>query len=67
MENLLDKITMDEWKMIDTYRRDHVDAAYATTMMAPSKEVLQIWSDSKQDLYKLLGNNLIIFIIRKQI
>ena len=60
MENLLDKITMDEWTMIDTYRRDYVDAAYATTKMAPSKQVLQIWSDSKQDLYKLLGNNLIV-------
>lgn len=60
MENLLDKITMDEWKMIDTYRRNYVDAAYATTTMTPSKQVLQIWSDSKQDLYKLLGNNLIV-------
>ena len=40
MENLLDKITMDEWKMIDTYRRDYVDAAYATTIMTPSIGVL---------------------------
>lgn len=60
MENLLDKITMDEWKMIDIYRQDYVDTAYATTTMAPSKQVLQIWSDSKQNLYKLLGNSLII-------
>lgn len=60
MENLLDKITMDEWEMIDTYRRNYVDADYASTTMAPSKQVLQSWSNSKRDLYKLLGNNLIV-------
>lgn len=60
MENLLDKITMEEWEMIDTYRQDYVDSSGAIATMAPSKQILQTWLDSKQNLYKLLGNSLIV-------
>ena len=60
MDNLLDKITMDEWEMINTYRQNYVDACCSTSTMLPSKELLQIWAHENQNLYKLLGNNLMV-------
>ena len=59
MENLLEKITINEWEMIDSYRRSYVDVN-CSDPMAPSKKVLGVWEKEKQDLYKVLGDNLMV-------
>lgn len=61
MENLLNKITSSEYEMIDTYRREYGDIdGVCTTPMVSSETFLEYWKDNKQDLCRLLGDNLII-------
>ena len=60
--DLLNKITENEYKMLDLYRQwysFHTDGS-GNKPVAPIKEVLGEWERSNQDLYKLLGENLII-------
>lgn len=59
MDNLLNTITADEWEMIDDYRDVYVGASI-TDPMTPSKEILNYWAEAKDNLYKLLGSNLLV-------
>ena len=60
-QTLFNHITKEEQEMMDWYR-DNFSGAYASASedKAELKEILQPWEDNKGDLFKLLGNNLII-------
>lgn len=64
MENiLLDKITPNEYKMMDNWRNWYGWSENSTSSCNPIdiKEILSIcWAKDKQTLFKLLGENLII-------
>lgn len=60
MERLINKVSEQELKMLDSYRRSYVEDARGR--LAPSAEVLSCWDSAKTAgrLYELLGGNLMI-------
>lgn len=60
MKRLINKVSEQELKMLDSYRRNYVEDACGT--FAPSADILECWDSAKTTgrLYELLGNNLMV-------
>lgn len=60
-QTLFNYITKEEQEMIDWYRNSFSNAySNSSNEKVELRKILQPWEDSKGDLFKLLGNNLII-------
>lgn len=59
---MLDKITEQEYKMLTKWRDWYAweNEPASTCQTIPIREVLHEWADEKQELYELLGKNLVI-------
>lgn len=58
---LFERLSNDEINMIDSYRREYGEGSYyAHTSPAPVKDMLREWDCAKEEMYHLLGDNLII-------
>lgn len=62
MELLTEKISDKEYQMLEEWRNDYgLTDVYSTNEIISIKKLLQFpWEENKQNLYKLLGNNLIL-------
>lgn len=58
---LRELITEEEYEALDDYRNEYAFQGFKhNEYMKPIKDILTYWNDNKQDLYHLLGDNLII-------
>lgn len=58
---MISKLTNDELDLIEKYRDLYAHSGYdVMSSPAPIEKILEPWSQKKQKLYKLLGENLII-------
>lgn len=63
MINLINEIPKEELETLDAWRCADIEIASAIQLgydIAPIEQVLRVWNLEKQNLFKLLGNNLII-------
>lgn len=60
-EDLLNKITLEEYQMMDSYRKDYAFlSSYSEENFISSRELLSTWAVEKQDLFSLFDGNLML-------
>lgn len=61
--NLVDLLPDEDLSLIEEYRDNYAGVSSENNAL-PMREILQVWSDAKQELYRVLGEN---FIVEKEI